>query len=291
MVGGTGLCCSVRPAGRPGFPVSWGVPVHCDIDHTEADYNESVGLQEDTPRSGFCVGPENKGDDWDPLPGQRYNSRVTNYRSVKEAKDFLADRIVDQARRENAPLSEIERKMLYFSETDWTLPDMETVSAEFDRDYDRDEYEQKIARLIAIITADRHHQNEAEEEKWDAAVEKLSEGDHYIQVLISQAEKTGGATSEVLGGFYPTSVAPAVRPPNDILKLVVTAFAVIFAMFGLNALTERLFTSKLWLATGWDLSDRAKSHIPDAILVCVCFLAAGIWRTVHARSSKPKESK
>jgi hypothetical protein len=34
-----------------------------------------------------------------------------------EAKEFLISRIVTEAQRENVPLSEIERKMLYFSET------------------------------------------------------------------------------------------------------------------------------------------------------------------------------
>ncbi len=37
--------------------------------------------------------------------------------SVREAKEFLASRIVAEAERENVPLSEIERKMLYFTES------------------------------------------------------------------------------------------------------------------------------------------------------------------------------
>ena len=100
---------------------------------------------------------------------------VNQIATVEQAKDYLADRIAAEATREGAPLTEIERKMLYFSETDWTLPNMAEVSAEFDRDYDQDEYEEKVAHLIANITADRHHHNQDEEGKWDAAVCKLSE--------------------------------------------------------------------------------------------------------------------
>lgn len=73
------------------------------------------------------------------------------FSTIKEAKDYLAGKIAAEAEREGAPLSEIERKMLYFSETDWTLPDMSSVSADFDREYDQDEYEQKIAGLARKV--------------------------------------------------------------------------------------------------------------------------------------------
>lgn len=46
-------------------------------------------------------------------------------------------------------MSEVERKMLYFTESGWTLPDVMKVSEAFDREYDRDDCEQKIARLVA----------------------------------------------------------------------------------------------------------------------------------------------
>jgi hypothetical protein len=46
------------------------------------------------------------------------------FHSGREAKEFLISRIVEEAQRENIPLSEIERKMLYFTESGWTLPDI-----------------------------------------------------------------------------------------------------------------------------------------------------------------------
>jgi hypothetical protein len=69
--------------------------------------------------------------------------------TAKDAKGFLAERIAAQAKREDNPLSEVERKMLYFSETDWTLPDMPAVSAEFDRDCDEDIYERRMRDSFA----------------------------------------------------------------------------------------------------------------------------------------------
>jgi hypothetical protein len=73
---------------------------------------------------------------------------VPTFASAREAKEFLVEKIVDEAEREGVPLSEVERKMLYFSETGWTLPDIWEVNAAFDRDYDAAAYEDKIAGLI-----------------------------------------------------------------------------------------------------------------------------------------------
>ena len=53
---------------------------------------------------------------------------MARFGSAREAKEFLISRIVDQAQRDGVPLSEVERKMLYFSETGWTLPDIMSVN-------------------------------------------------------------------------------------------------------------------------------------------------------------------
>ena len=44
--------------------------------------------------------------------------------NTRSAKEFIVQCIVDEAQREGVPLTETERKMLYFSETHWTLPDI-----------------------------------------------------------------------------------------------------------------------------------------------------------------------
>ena len=78
--------------------------------------------------------------------------------------------------------------MLYFTESGWTLPDMKKVSAEFDRDYDQDVYERKIAGLVSKIQARDNAQSKLEQEAWDSAIEKLNEGDHYLLVLTDAGE-------------------------------------------------------------------------------------------------------
>jgi len=105
--------------------------------------------------------------------------------SALDAKEYLAGRIAAQAEREGTPLPEVERKMLWFSETGATLPDMKAVSEEFDRTCNQNEYEQKIATLVRHLQD--AGQSDSDEEKWDAAVSILSEGDHYLVVLIANA--------------------------------------------------------------------------------------------------------
>jgi hypothetical protein len=109
------------------------------------------------------------------------------FHSAREAKEFLISRIVEEAMRENVPLSEIERKMLYFSETDWTLPDITDVSDQFDREYDQDEYEAKITRLVSKAAKhDRKESGEQYDAWWDA-IKLLEKQDHYILVMIRAA--------------------------------------------------------------------------------------------------------
>jgi hypothetical protein len=68
---------------------------------------------------------------------------MRTFANTRDAKEFLVSRIIMESQREGVPLSEVERKMLYFSETAWTLPDMAEVSDAFDREYDQAEFEQE----------------------------------------------------------------------------------------------------------------------------------------------------
>src|SRR5262245_60087717 len=87
----------------------------------------------------------------------------------RDAKEFLANRIVMEAEQRDVPLSEVERKILYFSETAWTLPDIIEINATFDRDYDQEEYEQKIADLIRTLFS-KVRANGNEMDTWREAV-------------------------------------------------------------------------------------------------------------------------
>jgi hypothetical protein len=112
---------------------------------------------------------------------------MTAFQSARDAKEFLIARIVEEAKRENIPLSEVERKMLYFSETHWTLPDIASVSEKFDREYNQDEYEEKITRLIKEAAIHDHQQSAEQYDLWWDAIRLLKKEDHYILVMIDSA--------------------------------------------------------------------------------------------------------
>jgi hypothetical protein len=87
---------------------------------------------------------------------------VQTFATARDAKEFLVSRIIAESRREGVPLSEVETKMLYFSETAWTLPDIVEVNDAFDREYNQAEYEQKIRRLIRNLCTNARANNPEE---------------------------------------------------------------------------------------------------------------------------------
>jgi uracil phosphoribosyltransferase len=103
---------------------------------------------------------------------------------------------------------------------------MKVVSAEFDKLYDENEYEQKIAHLVHNIKTGKIGRDKQEKEAWDQAVQKLSEGDHYLLVLIDPSLLAGGSS---------------VRSPHDRLKLWLTAFGIVFVFLGLIVLFSWIF--------------------------------------------------
>ena len=109
------------------------------------------------------------------------------FKDDHEALDFIAARIADEAQRDGVPLSEVERKMLYFSETAWTLPDIWTIGDEFDLNFEQSAYEKKISKLIKKAVARALKQNHEEFEAWTAAIHHLNKNDRYLNVMIKQA--------------------------------------------------------------------------------------------------------
>ncbi|MGA2849792.1 MAG: hypothetical protein ABSE46_12410 [Terracidiphilus sp.] len=154
---------------------------------------------------------------------------MTKFNSIRAAKDYLAGQIVDEAKRQGVPLSEVERKMLYFSETDATLPDMMKVSEEFDRDYDQDEYEAKIAGLVRGIEARDETRSEEEKETWYDAVLKLCDGDHYLLVLINAGDSSPTdflSRWPELSRWLPSWNGGIKRDGKDTMRMVVVALVV-----------------------------------------------------------------
>ncbi|WP_109489065.1 hypothetical protein [Occallatibacter savannae] len=150
---------------------------------------------------------------------------LASFRSEREAKEYLISRIVAEARVQGTELSDVERKMLYFTETGWTLPGIMDVNAEFERDHDNEEYESKIAGIVRQVEKANSATGGDQQSLWDDAVVKLSEGDHYLLVLIGLGRSApAGKLSKWLpvANFYGTARA---RPVGDFFRLIAVAVA------------------------------------------------------------------
>lgn len=137
---------------------------------------------------------------------------MSRFADAREAKEFLVARIVAEAQREEVPLSEVERKMLYFTETAWTLPDIMEVNEQFDREYNAAEYEKKIAGLIRKARKRARKEDKKEFDEWSAAVRRLSKEDHYLLVMTQQAGISAGQNGSLPRALVALFVIAVVAP-------------------------------------------------------------------------------
>jgi len=138
------------------------------------------------------------------------------FHTAREAKEYLVDKIVAQAQEGDSPLSEVERKMLYYTESGSTLPNMVAVYDDFDREYDQTKYERKIARLIRKAYKKARRGTPEEYDAWWAATRRLAREDHYLSVMVRLA---------------------GLRPCGDLLKLWSTAVVLVVVFIGLLILS------------------------------------------------------
>jgi hypothetical protein len=141
----------------------------------------------------------------------------TNFTDSMQAKRFLVSRIAEEAHLQHEDLSELEEKMLYFSETYPTLPDMMKVAEKFETEVDSEAYEEKISRLAK--GAHRRDSKESPENilRWKEAIKILMAEDHYLMVMMDT----------------PISLPKTLRNPDwsfsEIVMLI--GFAIMIACF------------------------------------------------------------
>jgi hypothetical protein len=144
---------------------------------------------------------------------------------VREAKDFLVRETAEQARIEGVPLSELEKRMMYFVENEEMSEDPIALNEEFESEYDTDEYEAKIHRLLHRAYARVKKENPATARQWKEAIGELSKGDHYLPVLWGEG---------ILAANYPIE-----RPPYDFARLIGTALLVVSIVAGVAVAASR----------------------------------------------------
>lgn len=107
--------------------------------------------------------------------------------SQTEAKRFFVEKVVRQAQADSVPLSDAERRMLSWSESDPDFVVDSQLPEQLASEMSDDEYEKKVNGLfVRSFDADVAADSTAEA-RWKQASEVLHNGDHYMLVMLDQA--------------------------------------------------------------------------------------------------------
>jgi hypothetical protein len=183
---------------------------------------------------------------------------------VHEAKDFLVEQVAQQAAIEGVPLSDLEKRMMYYAEGDNATPDDSRLNDEFDAKYDTAEYEAKFSLLLHHAHVRAKKENPETARQWDEAIRLLRKGDHYISILW--------------GLTYPKE-----RPPGDAWKLLGTGILVVAAMFGWLAWVDPRIDRIKWLSSALHVLGRLIQTarivyvFALVVLILLVFLARFLW--------------
>ena len=189
---------------------------------------------------------------------------------IREAKDFLVAQTAEQAGLEGVPLSDLEKRMMYFTESGYVPEDPIKLNEEFEAEYDSDEYEAKISRLLHHAYGRLRKENDAVRKNWDLAIKCLRRSDHYLLVMWDLAPSTW------------TSV-------RDSLRLLASALGIIALAFFVFYISEKLEPQRTWLKEASQTHWRVLFGIFITIFLAVFFfprrvgIAVG-WVMDHALS-------
>jgi hypothetical protein len=184
---------------------------------------------------------------------------------VREAKDFLVQETAKQASIEGEALSELEKRMMYFTESGYVPEDPIALSEVFEATYDSDEYEAKIAKLLDHAYQRARKENEETQRRFDSAIKCLRRGDHYMLVMRDMRPVSDlgdvfrpnlptligiGIAIFVFAGFYAIrSFARHFTPPNPRVIQVILGALILFGL---------LFQRVVAKAFGWILENTVK---------------------------------
>jgi hypothetical protein len=145
--------------------------------------------------------------------GSYYNPRVTQ---VSKAKDFLVEQTAVQAALDGVTLTDLEKRMMYFTEEPDSAENPIVLNDEFEAEYEMATYEAKMSKLLRRAYARVKKKNPETARTWNESIRILKRGDHYILVLWG-----------------------VLSPPYDNLKLISTASVVAVLLIGIIFSAER----------------------------------------------------
>jgi hypothetical protein len=168
---------------------------------------------------------------------------------INEAKDFLAQQTERQAHLEGVSFSELEKRMMYFTEGKNAVEDPITLNEEFEAQYETKEYEDKISKLMDHAYKRLKKKDKESAAKWVAAMRTVRKGDHYILVLAGHPLKDGSVREWFAYGFlFSVLLAPfaflwliaprrngsaILTPPSSMITHFLQALIIGFGAIGL----------------------------------------------------------
>ncbi len=177
--------------------------------------------------------------------------------AVAKAKEFLVDRIVDQARCENVSLTDAEIRMLGFSESTAGAAPMD-ASGISESDFDEQAYETKIALLLNHVY-DRDVESGLKAD-WDRHLDEIADEDLYLLVMLEKAGIMKTTTSFLLPDWrmawslVPTLIFIALGIVVAFTPLGARLVPSIFLRLGILVL---LWSAPFWI--GWFRRRSARS--------------------------------
>jgi hypothetical protein len=104
-----------------------------------------------------------------------------------EAKRFFADRVLRQAKAEGVSMSEAERHMLLWSESDPDFTPNLVLAQTLNNEMSDEAYEAKIVGLLTRSFAGEIAADPGASDVWQRAQSVLNQGDHYIAIMIDRS--------------------------------------------------------------------------------------------------------
>jgi hypothetical protein len=120
---------------------------------------------------------------------------------VSEAKDFLVSQTAVQAALDGVPLSDVEKRMMYFTEGPDAIEDPTVLNDDFEAEYDTPTYEAKMSELLHRAYARVKKENPQTARTWNESIRILRKGDHYLLVLWNQEGSIKSSANNFLKVF------------------------------------------------------------------------------------------
>jgi hypothetical protein len=109
------------------------------------------------------------------------------FHTQTEAKQFFVEKVIRQADAEGMSLSDDERSMLLWSESEQDSVADPELEARLSASISDADYELKIAGLLSRGLAEDVQRDASSKQQWQEARAILSKGDHYILLIIETA--------------------------------------------------------------------------------------------------------